>query len=178
MITYRLADSIPQEKLLQLQSDLRQLNPEQAHSEHRRRIEQLLDQGYGSCLLKEPTNAQLVISTWQHFDPSRYLLMAWVVMPNHVHVLVKITSDTPLPKIIQSWKSYTGRRIAELSRAGARGSQAPPSEHIWFREYWDRYIRDERHLKAAINYLHDNPVKAGLATSPEQYLWSSAYKAP
>ena len=45
---------------------------------------------------------------------------------------------------------------------------------VWHREYWDRYIRDERHLRQAIEYIHQNPVKAGLIAKAESWLWSSA----
>ena len=115
-------------------------------------------------------------------------------------------SAKSLAKIVQSWKSYTGRRLKEFlpagnadrqlgtnsagnaerqlgkknnnqtadkSRAGARRSQV-----VWMREYWDRYIRNENHFKAAVDYIHQNPVKAGLASRPEDWPWSSAGQAP
>lgn len=49
------------------------------------------------------------------------------------------------------------------------------SRHVWMREYWDRYIRDEHHLKMAIEYIHENPVKACLCTVAKAWRWSSAW---
>jgi putative transposase len=46
---------------------------------------------------------------------------------------------------------------------------------VWHREYWDRYIRDENHLQQAVKYIDENPVKAGLAAKPEDWLWGSAF---
>ncbi len=68
-----------------------------------------MDAGHGSCILRDPTAAQLVIESWQQFDGDRYRLLAWVVMPNHIHVLMELTGKTPLARIVQSWKSFTGR---------------------------------------------------------------------
>ena len=69
-------------------------------------------------------------------------------------------------KIVQSWKSYTGRWVlahnAELG-LGVPGSS--PGKAFWMREYWDRYIRDKKHYEAVVDYIHNNPVKAGLCTT-------------
>jgi len=53
---------------------------------------------------------------------------------------------------------------------GAPRTAAP----VWHREYWDRFIRNERHFQQAVEYIHQNPVKAGLVERPEQWPWSSA----
>lgn len=78
MVTYRLADSLPKGVHL--------VNGE----EKRRRSEALLDQGFGSCLLRRPGIAELIIANWRRFDGERYRLYAWVEMPNHVHVVAGI----------------------------------------------------------------------------------------
>ena len=92
-------------------------------------------------------------------------------MPNHVHVLIE--PKVPVSKIVQSWKSYTGRwaiqHDAELGLGG-------PGKRFWMREYWDRYIRDENHFYSTIAYIHDNPVKAGLCACSHEWPWSSAAK--
>lgn len=76
--------------------------------------------------------------------------------------------------------------LEEKSRAGARqpGSaaahvghcraRARQSQVVWMREYWDRFIRNEKHFVATVNYIHQNPVKAGLVSHPEDWPWSSA----
>ncbi len=93
-------------------------------------------------------------------------------MPNHVHVLIRQYEGAPLAWIVQSWKSYTGRRIAALGfglpREKGRGRV------VWRREYWDRYVRDERHLRSVVGYIHGNPVRAGLVGRVEEWRWSSA----
>jgi REP element-mobilizing transposase RayT len=182
-ITYRLADSLPQAALDRLESELAALPPERMEPERRRRIEAWLDAGHGSCVLRDPAAAQIVVEAWRHFDGERYDLLAWVVMPNHVHVLVRVHQGKMLWKIVQSWKSFTGRRILEVvdkARAGARGSQECSAEgrrHVWMREYWDRFIRDEAHLMKSVEYIHQNPSRAGLVVHPEDWPWSSAAAA-
>jgi len=202
-ITYHLADSLPAAVLEQNYAELRSLPPERQDRERRSRVEGWLDAGHGSCVLRLPEAAACVVDTWRHFTGVRYDLIAWVVMPNHVHVLIRTYEGVALGKIVQSWKSYTGRRIREMveenSRAGDQGSQegragdqgsqesragarrshegAIPdreSEGVWMREYWDRYIRDERHFQKAVSYIHENPVKAGLVGKAEDWPWSSA----
>jgi type I restriction enzyme R subunit/putative DNA methylase len=105
------------------------------------------------------------------FDSERYRLLAWVVMPNHVHVLFQPINGWTVAKIVASWKKFTARKICEYRRNGAAGAGHP----VWHREYWDRYIRDQNHLAQAIEYIHLNPVKAGLVATLETWRWSSAY---
>jgi putative transposase len=186
-ITYRLADSLPASALERIEAEVRSLPPQQRTRERRRRIEAWLDAGYGCCVLGRPEAAACVVENWRHFAGARYDLIAWVVMPNHVHLLIRVYEGTSLGKVVQSWKSYTGRRIGAMmedGRAGARRSQAGGSRAgwssdevvggVWMREYWDRYIRDERHFEAVVGYIHDNPVKAGLVKKAEDWPWSSA----
>jgi REP element-mobilizing transposase RayT len=115
-----------------------------------------------------------VVDTWQRFAGERYDLIAWVVMPNHVHVLIRTYKGVALGRIVQSWKSYTGRRIRRMMEEGEIGARRFEGKGVWMREYWDRYIRNERHFEAAVRYIHDNPVKAGLAELAEDWPWSSA----
>jgi len=172
-ITYHLADSLPAAALERMDAELRSLPPQQRDRERRQRIEDWLDAGHGCCVLREPEAAACVVENWRHFAGERYDLIAWVVMPNHVHVLIRVYEGVPLGKIVQSWKSYTGKKMRGMmeSRAGARPSQGGG---VWMREYWDRYIRDERHFEAVVRYIHDNPVKARLVERPEDWPWSSA----
>jgi REP element-mobilizing transposase RayT len=177
-ITYHLADSLPAAVLEQMDAELRSLPPERQDTERRRRVEAWLDAGHASCVLRLPEAAECVVDTWRHFAGERYDLIAWVVMPNHVHVLVRVYDGVSLGKIVQSWKSYTGRRIRvmieEQGRAGARRSQG---QGVWMREYWDRYIRDERHFQMAVDYIHQNPVKARLVGVAKDWPWSSAHES-
>lgn len=94
-------------------------------------------------------------------------------MPNHVHVLIQPIGGWTVAKSVASWKSYTGRRLARLRDAGQ--DQSTPNAPVWRREYFDRYIRDVRHYGNVVNYIHNNPVKAGLVRRPEEWRWSSAW---
>lgn len=176
MITYRLGDALPQNVLERLK--------ELPEKQRRIQTEAIMDSGLGSCLLAKPEIASMVIDNWRYFDNNRYQLIAWVIMPNHVHVLIRVFENQSLSNIVQSWKSYTSKQILKhLHHAG--GPPALPEKaiatdaesetrQIWQADYWDRYIRDEKHYRQAIEYIHQNPVKAGLVNHPEEWHWSSA----
>ncbi len=100
----------------------------------------------------------------RHFDAERYRLLAWCVMPNHVHTLVEMMVGFPLEDVVHSWKSYTAHEINRI--LGRRG-------RVWQPEGFDRYIRDEKHFNRVIGYIEDNPVSAGLVRSAEDWPWSS-----
>lgn len=168
-ISYRLADSLPQEKLRALDDELRSLPEDQRDAARRRKIETWLDAGMGCCALRHPAVAGYVQNSFLHFHGERYHLHAWCIMPNHVHILIEPLTD--LATIVQSWKSFTARwalaRNAELELG-------VPGENFWMREYWDRYIRDEYHYRKVVDYIHQNPVSAGLCATPDAWPWSSA----
>ena len=159
-ITLRLADSLPAsrrgewEHLLKIEDD----------RERRRRLEAYLDLGWGECWLRQPPIAALVENALRFFDGERYTLAAWVVMPNHLHILVEVW-DTPLSKLAKSWKDFTARKANKLLRR--RGG-------FWEREYLDTLIKGEEHRRRAVRYIEHNPVKAKLVRSPADWPWSSA----
>ena len=100
-----------------------------------------------------------------HFDEARYRLHAWVVMPNHVHVLITPFEGFTLSTILHSWKSYTAK---EANRLLHRNGQ------FWQEEYFDRYIRTEEHYRRAVEYIESNPVMAGLCKKKEDWPFGSA----
>jgi len=182
-VTYHLADSLPADVLAGLEEELHSALPQRREPERRKRIEARLDAGHGRCVLRVPAIAALVQAAFLYFDGERYRLLAWVVMPNHVHVLFEPLGGWTVARIVASWKSFTGRRIAEYEdgdqaqgqgegQAGAWRSQG--EGRVWQREYWDRFVRDERHFYTAMDYIHENPVKAGLVEKGEDWEWSSA----
>jgi REP element-mobilizing transposase RayT len=160
-ITFRLADSLPQAVLLELEA-----LPHNLQEERRAEIEALLDRGHGECLLARPAIAQLVEDAMLHFDGERYRLLAWVVMPNHVHMLCETLPEFLMSTFMKSIKSYSARLANKLL-----GREGP----FWMGDYHDRAVRDEDHLKRIIEYIHLNPVKAGLVDRPEDWRWSSAW---
>jgi valyl-tRNA synthetase len=120
---------------------------------HSTKIEAFLDAGHGQCVLRDPQSAEIVQNALKHFDKERYELVAWTIMPNHVHVILRPLPGQELSAIIHSWKSYTSKEINQ--RLGRRGS-------LWMDEYYDHLIRDERDFRAQISYVLTNAEKAGL----------------
>jgi REP element-mobilizing transposase RayT len=135
-VTYHLADSLPCDILARLKEQLRCVPASRYGAERRKRIEAWLDAGHGCCLLRHAAAARVVQDSFLHFDGERYRLLAWVVMPNHVHVLFQAMEGWTLAQIVAAWKSFTGRRLAPLMLASVQ------ARRVWRREYWDRFIRD------------------------------------
>ena len=170
-VTFHLADSLPQTVLLRLEAELKTLPTEKRDVERRKRVDAWIDAGHGLCVLRKPGIADMVQGSLLAFDSQRYRLLAWVVMPNHVHVLFQPVNGWTVAKIVASWKKFTARKICDDGRDSGDGPGAP----VWHREYWDRYIRDRGHLEQVVEYIHLNPVKAGLVVTAEKWRWSSAY---
>lgn len=163
MITYRLADSLPVHVIDSFDTNF---------MKRRNEIEKYLDSGYGSCLLQIPPIAQEVINCWKFYSGEKYELIAGVVMPNHVHVMIKTYDQWPVSKIVWSWKTYVTNYIRRREWEAAEDCGAPAKslpEKIWQREYWDRFIRDERHFHSALKYIWENPLKAGLVKYEENW---------
>jgi REP element-mobilizing transposase RayT len=150
-ITLHLADSVPKEVIERWK---RQLDTRDSASDKMlllSRIEKYADQGYGEAYLKDHRLAEMVQDTLLKDDGKRYRLSAWVVMPNHVHLLLTRFDKYMLSDIMQSFKSITSHKANKaLHRSG----------QFWMLEYFDRYIRNEKHYKKTVEYIEDNPVKA------------------
>jgi len=160
LVTFRLADAMPASRRSEWEALLRI----ETQRERRRQLEAYLDRGLGACWLGRPELARVMESALRFFDGERYRLRAWVVVPNHVHVLVE-TSNEPLARVIQSWKTFTAKAVNR--RVGRRGP-------VWEREYWDTWMRDEIQERNAVRYIENNPVKARLVREPSAWRWSSA----
>ena len=159
-ITYRLADALPAARRREWEAFLA-LEDDQ---EKQRKIEAYLDQGCGECHLRDPRIANLVQENFWHHDGLKYKLLAWVIMPNHVHVLVEMGS-VPLGEVLKGWKSYTAKMANKiLKRKGT----------FWENDYFDRYLRDDEHYRRVVHYIEGNPVKANLAKASEEWVWGSA----
>jgi REP element-mobilizing transposase RayT len=166
-VTFRLADSLPLEILRNILFAREDIPATAAHmgrgisvSEqkrllnlHCRHIEKYLDTSAGACFLKNDIVAKVVADSLRHFDGARYRLFAWCVMPNHVHVVFQVLAEYTLPGIMHSWKSFSAKEANKiLSRSG----------EFWQREYYDHLIRDEADFQRAVQYVLDNPKKAGI----------------
>lgn len=109
-VTFRLGDSIPIKAMEALEEELKSVKVNK-EIERSRRIERLLDMGSGSCLLKESRCAEIVQNSIKFLSGKRYDLRAWVVMPNHVHLLIRFASGQTLDKAMHSLKSYTSNEL-------------------------------------------------------------------
>lgn len=167
-ITFRLADSLPLKVLEAWKQELAQLKmPEPEYRlALQKRIERHLDQGEGAHYLQEPPIAALVESALYHFDGERYRLLSWVIMPNHVHLLLTPHTTHSLTEIMRSLKSYTSHEANKLLKRKGK---------FWFEDYFDRYIRDADHYAAVVRYIENNPVKAGLSSTLEEWRYGSAW---
>jgi putative transposase len=154
-VTFRLGDSLPESIAVGLLDS----------DEFERDFDRELNRGRGACHLRDERIADLVENALLHFDGERHRLLAWCVMPNHVHAMIEPMGNWPLADVIGSWKSFTAKQSNRLlGRTGA----------FWQRECFDRYIRNERHFATTIAYIESNPVKAGLVTDARLWRCSSA----
>ncbi len=163
-ITFRTADSIPEDKLLELQirqgefekNNLRPYSKEQ-DKEYRHlffeKIEEWLDNAHGECLLKERQYSEIVRNALEYYNNKKYILDYWVIMPNHVHVLVLLLEGFGLNEIMHSWKSYTATQINKLS--GKKGQ-------FWQHESFDHIIRSEYFLEKYREYVMQNKLSTGM----------------
>ena len=165
-ITSRLYDSLPQKILERFRAELEAKIVEDIDREVMILIEKFLDSGYGKCFLKERAVAEIVKNSLQKFDGERYKLIAWVIMPNHVHLLLKPLNGWELYKILQSFKSFTAQESNKLLNRNGK---------FWMREYFDRRIRDCEHFEKTLRYIENNPVKAGFCEKQSDWEFSSAY---
>ncbi len=166
-LTWRLADSLPAAKLKELhekKSAWQVANPEPLDTEREKefhalfsgKIEEWLDAGEGSCILKDSSLRRLVDDALRHFDGERYDLMASAVMPNHVHVVIRLFNGENLSDVLHSWKSFTAKQINRAT--GNTGT-------VWQDESFDRIVRSAAHLETLISYVEENPVKTRLGAN-------------
>jgi putative transposase len=171
LVTFRLYDAVPDNLIEQWKRELSWRKTMTARDRRmailRKRIEKYEDTGHGACWLRDESIAAVVEKALLHFDGVRYRIISWCIMPNHVHVILEIMEGYPLAYIMHSWKSYIAHQANKfLRRSGS----------FWFREYHDRYIRNEEHFIDAVEYVENNPVKAGLVNSKQKWRWSSAWE--
>jgi type I restriction enzyme R subunit len=112
-----------------------------------------LDRGYGACALRNQPAAELVAGALRHFDGDRYHLGDFVVMPNHVHLLVCLLGATEIEAQCQSWKKYSAGQINRLLGRSGR---------FWQEESFDHLVRSPEHFERLERYIAENPAKAGL----------------
>lgn len=164
-VTFRLSDSLPAERGAELRRQRDQwikANP-LPHTEEQRdkyrgiwtaRIERLLDAGYGACVLRDPDCREILEASLRHDDAVRYQLGEFVIMPNHVHLLVHVPGGQELGDIVKAWKSISARGIGRRLRK--------PGSY-WMDEYFDHGVRSAESLEKFVQYIRKNPsnLRAG-----------------
>jgi REP element-mobilizing transposase RayT len=178
-VTFRLADSLPRELLAQLRQEREMLKKaRQAGTQVRadlirqeklrallRKAERFLDGGLGACHMRDQRIARIVAGAIRHFEGERYRLLAWCVMPNHVHVVFSPIEGNTLETIVHSWKSFSAQAANRLLRR---------SGTFWQREYFDHLVRNEASVARILRYVQQNPLKAGLHNWP----WVGSHSVP
>ena len=199
-LTWRLFGSLPQEALDRLAAERRLLEKQPIRTDETPRDralrngkrlfaladEMLATNAIGPQWLKDERMALLVVDALFHHDGNLYTLLAFVVMPNHVHVLltplearadlpageeqaeVPIPRYVPLRKITQSLKGHTAREANRLLRR--------TGQTFWQDESYDHWVRDEAEMGRIVTYIEWDPVRSGLVASPEEWRWSSAWE--
>ena len=166
-LTFRLRDAVPEEVIDRWRRELAHEPSSARERKLRIQIARYEDAGHGTCLLRRDAHAEAVQGALFHGDGTRYRLLEWCVMPNHVHVLIQPAEGMPLGHIVRTWKTYTAKMINTAE--GTSGS-------IGAEDYYDRYIRDPDHLENTRLYVRKNPVNAALCSAPEAWRWSSAFQ--
>jgi UDP-N-acetylglucosamine pyrophosphorylase len=169
-VTFRLADSIPapilrawqEERTAFLTKHAGELSPErrtEIAAFFHGKLEEQLDRGLGSCALRTESVASVIADAFTKFDGERYHLGPYVIMPNHVHVLVTPLGEHPLSAILHSWKSFTAHAINRaLQRTGS----------LWQDESFDHLVRTESELRNFEAYIAENPAQGRLAAGEFQ----------
>ncbi len=154
-VTFRLADSLPAERTRELRQERDRWlaanplphSPEQAtvfRTIWTTRIENLMDAGLGRCPLANPECREIVAAVLRHDDGLLYRLGEFVLMPNHVHVLVQLLSGGNLSMVVKAWKSVSARRINQtLKQSGSLSQQ----------EYFDHAVRDTASFNRFTTYI-------------------------
>jgi putative transposase len=159
-VTFRLADAFP----AQLRSEWEALLKIEDDRKRRIELDTYLDQGRGECHLGRADVAAVVEQSLMFRHDVQYELRAWVIMPNHVHLLV-LVQDVTLWQLVDAWKGYTAKQANRI--LGRKGQ-------FWQEGYWDTYMRNVEDELKTRRYIEQNPTKAKLVALAKDWAWSSA----
>ncbi len=184
-LTFRLHDSLPAAVLEDHKRELEQWRQRMAHERSvadgdlsvtttedyeaflirsGRLMEATMDEGHGSCVLKDPKVRSIVAGALLHFQGERHLTHGLVVMPNHVHLAVQPLGEWQAEDLLRSWKGYSAREINKL--LGGAGQ-------LWQHDSWNRIIRDAAHWHRVMRYIVGNPARAR-CLNDESTVWVDA----
>ncbi len=163
-VTFHLADSLPAGVLERLRAEKKQwlekhpipwsrAEEKEYHHRFSQFVDRWLDAGYGSCLLRICAAADILEQVLNYFNGERYILHAYVIMGNHVHVLVETGDIYTIQSIMHSWKSFSASAINKA--IGRKGK-------LWMNDSFERMIRDARHYNNVRTYIHKNIMRGGV----------------
>jgi menaquinone-specific isochorismate synthase len=178
-VSFRLADSLPRAVLQRILYERESIpktamwmGRELSRDEHKtiqrlstKKIEEYLDRGAGACYMRNSLVAGVVAEALRHFDDKRYRLLAWCIMPNHVHVVARLFPGHTLASVVHSWKSFSAKKANGILQLQGV---------FWQREYYDHLIRNEDELGRSMLYVAENPAKARLGNWPWVWTWGQA----
>ena len=157
-VTWRTADSIPQEKLNAIREERESFDAQHAQPWNEetwdeyyrlfeRRYQNWLDEGAGACILRRTELRRSVEDVIMRFDRLRYVVYALVVMPNHAHVLFMPLGGRSIAGILKGWKGVSARVVNVAT--GGDGS-------FWQKESWDHCVRSAAQFRKLLNYIRAN----------------------
>ena len=166
-ITFRLADSLPKHAIdfilteyeslrHRLEKDANPANLARLKAIRHNQLEKYLDKGYGSCLLRNNIFRDIVVDALHYDNGLSYILHSYVIMPNHIHILIEPIGSATIQNITQTIKSVSSHNINKITLQ--KGS-------IWQKDYFDRIIRNEDHYMRVLEYIRNNPKHC----SPTEY---------
>ena len=182
-VTFRLAGTLPRDVLQRFKAEREAIiaqaeaakrpltwhEQEELFRWYSSRVDKYLDAGSGDCWLAGPAIANLVKSGLKFHAGQRFDLLAWVVMPNHVHVVLRPLQSWTLSGILKSWKGFTAREANRLLKRTGKV--------FWQTESYDHLIRNDEDLHRCCHYTTSNPVNAHLCKQAEDWQWSSVYRS-
>lgn len=170
-VTFRLADALPlavTQRWNQERSAWMAQNPppwpelveKEFHRRFTMRMEGYLDAGHGTCLLRDEVLRKEIVASLLHDDQKRYELGDFVIMPNHVHVLLKPLQPESASVLIGPVKGASSHRINQIQQTAGM---------LWMDESFDHVVRSLESLEKFQRYIAANPVKAGLSEGEYTY---------
>lgn len=109
----------------------------------------------------------LLITIAYHKFLLDFKLFAYVVMPDHFHIIIQPSDEYPLPKIMNFIKGNFARKYNEIHKR---------KNPVWQKRYYETVMREEKDIVHRINYTHNNPVRKGIVLEPKDYEFSSYHQ--
>lgn len=152
-ITFRLGDAIPTDVIEKYMFECDQCSTDELLKGQREimlhnKMMEYMDACHGECLLKYAATRVIIEEAFEYLSKYKCNIHAYVIMPNHVHILLDAFHGETVQSIMHTLKRYTSLKINKLWHRSGK---------LWQREYFDRIIRSESHYAHAITYIRNNP---------------------